>query len=619
MTDDEIITFVEECYKEARDAKQYRLARNRMNNEAALGQQDWSSKQEGQSREFLPKTGIALEQFAAFFKRGMVQAGADWFEFVPPQGPKAVLNAREMRMLLASFLNRTLLEDNVVGEIHTVVTDAVKLAATESLAIFKVHGQMRPTKLFEKTPKSGLEWMLRVDLIPFEAFFEDPSGKGLFRIHVTERDLWEVHQKAVEDVYDKAAVELLVESCRLDEEQRRKAAQKGESESHPGSHRVKVKVMEFWGSLLRKDGSLAKGNCFCAIANDRIIIRKPEENPFWHGEDPFVVAPILRVAKGTQHKALFDDASQLNLAMNELFNLFLDGGIAQVWGVRQFRADFCQDAGRYSGGIPQGETINVTSSLPPGEKVLEKITEGEVPQWSMALMELLERQFAAAALSNELKMGQLPGRTVKATEIVELQQSQATVLDALVADVERSLMAPLLWKAWLTVLQHLDLVPMQRVVAAIGAEAADRLGAIQDAAERFSAVAQASQVTVRGLSAVMARVRDFQKIAALMQMVGTNPILMQAFFTKYDPAALLSYMMKVLQLDPGEFERAAQEEPRSAAMDMQSLPMFQQMMGPQSATGAPGGGVGGPGTGGQPMPAEVNQQIQPLTGMQVTQ
>lgn len=617
MSDQEIISFIQQCYDEAADAKRYRLEMNKINTAASLGMQDWSVKQPGQSREFLPKTGVALEQLTSFFKRGMTRSGEDWFEFDTPLGPNTVMTAREMRLMLTGFLDDCLLEDNVRGNASTAITDGLKLAVLESLAIFKVHGQMRPGMSLDpkQGPKRIMEWSLRLDVIPFEAFYEDPSGKRLYRIHETERDLWEVQQAAVEGVYDKGEVELLVESCQLhSQDEKRAEYKKGQSESDPGSHRKKVVVREFWGSILREDGSIGIRNCLAAVANGRFLIRKPEHNPLWHGQDPFVVFPLLRVPLGTHHRAVFDDASRLNMALNELFNLFIDGGLASVWGVRQLRADFLSNPADVQDGIPQGTTLCVNTTLPPGEKVLETVTTGQVPTDAMAVFEALSREFAQAALSNELKMGQLPGRQVKATEIVELQQSQAVVLDSLVADAELGL-GELLLKAWLTVLQNLSLVPMQKIVGLVGAQTADALGSVQEADKRYALVAQSSTLKVKGLSVLLSKVRDFQKLSALMQMVGTNPILLQAFFTRYDPAAVLSYMMKTLQLDPGDFERAKQEEPRPPEADMATLGMFQQMAGPASSTGAPGGGVGGPGTGGAPMPAEINQMVNPATGM----
>ena len=74
-----VITAIRSAKKEAEDSRRTRLALNRQNMQAYMGMQDFSYKDEGMSSEFLPKVGVATEQFAAFVKRALTQFGA-WFD-----------------------------------------------------------------------------------------------------------------------------------------------------------------------------------------------------------------------------------------------------------------------------------------------------------------------------------------------------------------------------------------------------------------------------------------------------------------------------------------------------------------------------------------------------------
>src|SRR6185437_743271 len=125
------------------------------------------------------------------------------------------------------------------------------------------------------------------------------------------------------------------------------------------------------GTLIGPEGEVIAENVICTVANKKYLIRAPEPNPFWHGETPFITAPLIRVPFSVWHKALYDGPAQLNFAINELFNLMLDGGIASVWGIKQLRANFLADPKQASGGIQQGTTLVVNDSLPEGAKVLE--------------------------------------------------------------------------------------------------------------------------------------------------------------------------------------------------------------------------------------------------------
>lgn len=615
MTDKQVVQWVDECYQESRKSKRWRLDKNRANREAFLGQQDWSSKIPGQSKEFLPKTGVAATQFSAFLKRGLVQMG-DWYELVMSAG--APLDSRQAKELLNAFLDDTLAEDNKVEDFATILSDAILLATTESLIILKIHGNLRQPDSGPEGQQKKPKWQLRMDLVPFECYFPDPTGKGLYEIHEIERDLWEVQDRAKEGLYDEKEVAKIKESTRLNDGDQRKAAGINQSESTPPSSRKKVIIREFWGTLLNDKGEAAGRNIVCAVANNKHLIRRPIPNPYWHGESPFVAEPIIRVPKSTHHKALFDEAVQLNLAINELFNLFIDGAIGAVWGINQLRHDYLVDPRQTDDGIPQGETLIVSSSLPPGEKVLEPLTTSRVPEDAMAVFEALNREFTSASLSSELKLGQFPGKEVKATEVIEQSQSQGVMLDSLIGQIEREVIRNILRKSFLVTMQFIDHAPIEKVLGSIGVQGAWAIGAgnVEQRQKMFMAFRDRSTFRVKGLSALMSRARDFQKLMALMQVVTSNPIFLQAFFTKYSPDAILAFAMKTLQLDPSDFARATREEKSSFVEEMQMLPAFMQLITGGGGEGSGGAAnVGGPATGGAQIPAEINQTVNPMTGM----
>ena len=55
--------------QEAADAKADRMDQNKSNWEIFHLKQDWSYKRKGQSKEFLPKTAMAVEQIASFLQQ----------------------------------------------------------------------------------------------------------------------------------------------------------------------------------------------------------------------------------------------------------------------------------------------------------------------------------------------------------------------------------------------------------------------------------------------------------------------------------------------------------------------------------------------------------------------
>ena len=633
-----VINAVMQARHEAWRAKQTRMKKNEQNIAAFLSEQDWSHKTEGQSREFLPKTAVAVEQFAAFIKRALIQFGS-WYEVELGMDSRSPISGESIRNLMNCLLDEILVSDNTIEAFSTIFPDGIKVGALESLMIFKVHGNMVEDRMFvaqegaiqigddgslergapELETQTIKKWVPRIDLIPGQDYYPDPTGNGLYEIHSTTQDFYKIKEDAERGIYDMSAVLELMDSERARDEARRDEA-RGQDDAtlDRPSFRKQIQIDEYWGTILDSDGDVVHRNIVCTIANKKHLIRKPTPNPFWHQESPFVAAPLIRVPWSVWHKALFDDAAQLNFALNEMFNLILDGGLASVWGVKQIRLDMLEDPSQVSDGISQGDTIAVKGTLPFGEKVLETVTEGQIPPDALAAFDIIVKEFTSAALSNELRLGSLPQREVKATEVIELSQSQAVTLDSISGELEKGVMSKILRLLWLTSLQNMDDLGSEAVINSMGLKPAFAMAQMAPA-ERFAVFGSDCAFKVKGLSSTLAKVRDFQKVMALLQSVVANPILMQAFFKRYSPDKILSHMMKTLNINPTDMHRDKQELERVEA-DFQELGKFAQLG--SGGTGISGGGDGNGGGGGLPNSpaggpqtgAETNQIQNPITG-----
>lgn len=330
-----------------------------------------------------------------------------------------------------------------------------------------------------------------------------------------------------------------------------------------------------------------------------------------------MAAPLIRVPHSVWHKAIYDHASDLNLAINEMFNLMLDGGLAAVWGIKQLRIEDLDDPSQVEGGIRQGQTLAVKQTLPHNAKVLETITEGDVPQDAMAIFEFLNREFTQAAMTNELKLGSLPPKQVLATEVLESSQSQNLMLDGIIADLENNVMSPALRKAWLCILQNAESIPDTAFSSVIDRKVALAIMRAKPE-ERFALFAGKCQFRVNGLSATMTRALDFQKLMAMLQSVTVNPLLLQAFMRRFSPDRTIDHMLRTLNINPEMLEKTQSELAQDAQnAEVQRTQGAAQLLqgGPQNSEGKPGGVASGPGTGGNPMAATVNQQAKPATGM----
>jgi hypothetical protein len=630
-----VIAEVLRCRDEAADAKHSRLWKNRRNNDAYLGKQDWTYKQDGQSTEFIPKTSVSVESMGNFIKRGLIKFG-DYYSVEIDYELSKIVSGSQLRAILNNFLNDLWEGNNKTTTFPIIISDAIKMGLLNSLIILKVHGGMAPSRKFGFIKGKNGEgdtlqmeedetWKLRVDLIQPEDYYPDPTANGLYEVHSVEKDLHEVIAAADEGIYDKEVVNQLIGiDFPMPDDEARSERDKNQDEATTPAFRKRVVLDEFWGTLLKSDGTVAHRNCVCTVANKRYLIRKPEPNPFWHQMSPFIAEPIVRIPWSVWGKALFDDAVSLNLAQNELFNLILDGGMAAVWGTRQIRLEDLEDPSQVSGGLKQGMTLAVKQTLPHNAKVVELVATGNVPQDAMAIFEAIDREYNTAVYTNELKLGSLPSKQVRATEVVESSNSQAVTLDGLTADMERKIIDRALYLCWMNVLQNADDFD-SRMVTSVTNRAIANIIMRASPEERFALFGGRTQFRTFGLSATMSKALDFQKFMAMMQAVQLNPMLMQAFMMKFSPDRALTTIMTKLNINPDDLMLSPEEQEQAPERMQQVLALNQQMNPPggagagqqTGAASAPGASSpgGAPLGGGSRVPAEINQGMNPSSGL----
>lgn len=611
-----VLKIVNEYRREAEEARRSRITLNRRNWEMYFGRQDWSHKMEGQSTEILPKVSGAVEQFSAFVKRALTQFG-DWFAVDTPKA--SPINPHQARALMKVYLSEIMVSPTKSQEFSTIITNAVKAGLLESLLIVKIHGMKVTEQTFEATGpnKDQLKrttrqvWRPRIDLVPSEDYYPDPSGRKLYEIHRVERDLVDVRQMAEQGIYDKEVVDRITEDYDKDfDRDSRRAAQKNQNESTPPAFRKRVVIDECWGTLIGIDGKVIYENGMCAIANEKYVIRKPEPNPFWHGRSPIIAVPLIQVPFTVWGRALFDQASSLNQALNELFNLMLDGGIASVWGVRQVRTDWLQDPRQVAGGIPQNATLAVNENTPIEGKVVEQVSTGAVPKEAMAMFQMADREFQAASLVNDIRLGNLPQRATQATEIVEASNNSSTMVDAFASDLEREFISPALEMIFLNIMQNADDLAADSVVEAMGADAAFALSRMT-AAQRFAMFFGQAKFKAFGVSGTLGKAKDFQKMMAIMQAIGTNPMLLQAFMKRFSPDKAIETIFKSLNIDPETLLNTPEEQDKADERMAQLMQLQQSMGGQNGGPSQPAPEAGGDAG----MRSEVAQGANPTGGV----
>jgi len=567
--------------------KKRRTRKNTENWDAYAGEQDWSHKAEFQSRETTPGFPIAVEQIVGTFERALTD-NDEWGSADAPGIGKPFLAPSMIWGLLVHYLQRLWtpgMRPETTYGVQAFVGDAVKRGILEGVVVAKVFPVLvrRREHRFKKPPK-GLapgvypahdlagervepvdvdEVRLAIDLIPWEDYFRDPSPALSYEIHRTRRQL---HELRANPEYDQGAVDKLYSRAADTVSQYEKRTRAGENYVAPDPY--EVEVFEAWGDVIDdRTGERLFENHFWTWSNDTLL-RSPTPNPYWHGRRPILAAPLIRVPGSVVHKALADHAVPVWRAANELVNLVLDAAMRGTWGVGQVRPDLMESPEEIADGIPQGYTAVLKPNVPQNQKFYERVDNGESSPVSLDALNRVESYVNEALATPDTKLGQLPPRQVKATEIVSAMQSSGSLFESLAARFEDTFLEPLFELCWQLILQYADDFVQAEFVQILGPRLTLQLDGLRPR-ERWALVHHA-KFKVRGLRGVASKERTFNKLMTVWQLLSTNPQFADLFGRSKDYTKLFDQTLTASGIDPESV--ALEEEPEGAPAPAESPP-----------------------------------------------
>lgn len=556
---------------EAETGKLSRTMQNRKNFDMYHMRQDFSHKVKGQSKEFLPRQSMAVEQISQFLHQGLIDLG-DFFSVSTRPGIKdPLLTKDEMRKLILNEFDK--------ADFYTFVEDALKSGLLGSLMIAKVHGQMfaNPHYFTRKNFSSGKtsllkkkkeSWGLKLDLVRQKNYFPDPTNENLYKVELIEKDLWEVKKLAKDnsEFFDSAQMADLESHCSGTNtiDQTDKAREQNQNPTNMG-YRKRIRLYECWGNLIDSaSGELLHERVVTLVAEDRFVIMPPMPFPYWTNEDPYVVAPLIRVPHSAWHKALMDGPTFLNQAVNEIFNLVIDGGMQSVFGIKQLREHWMDDPSQAEDGLTAGMTLLVNQSAPPDAKVIERVDTGNAFSEGTNAFNIASAELNQSALQNDLRVGTLPPRAVKATEVVEASQSITSVFTGIGKTTESKFVEPIISKTSSLISQEFTNMNRDELESILGKKRVAELFKVPQE-EFFARTVRSHVFKVFGISQTLDKIKDFRKLTTLLQTIGSDPTMQEAFVKKYDLTKLLQKIIESLGIDCDEIKHD------DADMEMNSL------------------------------------------------
>lgn len=560
---------------QAKQVKRNRMDLNRDNYAMYQMEHNFEHKQPGQSREVLSKTRSATESSKSFFQQALADLD-DWFRIEASDGTDGSampVTPAEMQKLLGYFLKR--------ADYFSHVGASTQSGLLGSLAISRVGGKLicRP-KFVARGSGKGTRykkhvyasdektWELRFDNIRQEDYY---PGDDLFRIDESIVDLHEVKKLSQGDdaIYDAEAVGRLKAWSGSDLQEEKKARETGQNAT-TSSMRPRVKLLNFYGTIVNEDGEILIENCVMTIANETEVIRKPTDNPKWHQKSDIVAAALIEFANSEWGIAMMDAGTKHNRSLIELFNLMLDSAMKSVWGIQQIRDDVLSDPTQIADGIRWGTALRTNASLPLGGKVMEEVITGHIQPEVMNMFNLLNQETLTAMKTNDLRMGAQSTRAVKATEVVAAENSITSEFQGIAKNFEEKKIQPELELSCAEICQNWDLIDQEVFTSLFGKDRGEVLKAMEPQ-DVFVATINGMKFEVFGISLTLRRQADFRKWTTLLQVIGSSEVLIEAFNQQgYSFGKLLGEIMSAVDINKSKIREGAEAAaPAQAAAPME--------------------------------------------------
>jgi hypothetical protein len=583
-----LLQIMQRDFERAKSARETRKSLNRRNWDAFHGKFEFlAKKRAGQSRIVIPSLETSLEQVCAQLTEQLV-GFKHWFtaSYEGDAPPLPGLSGDEAARILEIELERLAVDGGCMPTtygMHRLIYDSLKLGLIESEVTWKI--SMEPDERPTYTMENGQmvigtrdAMRLRVDIVPFEDFYPDPSAAKQYMIHEMEvpvsqlPDLGFTPEEIDQLRHAAPGTEKL-------EEQRRRA---GVAATMP-SPLNRVLLREYWGDLTHpQTGNLIAKACMFMTAANTHVARTPQRirDLFWHGLRPFIHTPLLPTPTAEQHHAFLDIAVPLIEAECELFNLIADAGFHAALGVKEIRSYMLQDQTSIAKGLMAGQELEIAEGYGDGD-VIKRVDTGTLSQEMLSVYDRIARTRQEATRTNDLQLGRQAMRKTSATEINQIVESSDDLFSNLTLRFEDTHIEPALELIWLTLWQFADASMMDRIGRSLGDPANAQTLGLLTPEERFVAFASGVSFKAQGYKYQLQSVKNIQTLLTLQQQALQNPALMQVLQQRVSPVKFYEMVLRSKGIDPHELAPGPEEQPMNPAL------MQGQAGNPQG--GGPGG------------------------------
>lgn len=534
---------------------------------------DFSKKASWQAKETMPEVPSYVDRFAAAMKEALVATPEGFYNVTDPADEDGDI-ADAVKRMTDVWLTRT--GRNQVGQLipfSAFFEEQCKLGALTAMSNVVTWKEDVPGgRVACETVDPRFVWL-------------DHSGRNMYRIRRTEIDRHDLAKmvgqkdKRGDSVWNLGELSSLVNSLTLYD-----MVYKQEMAGHgvmPLASRAPITLDEYIATVVDSQGKVISDRALCVVANQKYLIRGPEKNPFWHGNDWLVYTPLIPTPLSVYGRTYMEDFGSVAKTFTELTNLILDAVYTVSLKAWAIVPGMLLNPEQAAEGISPNKLFLLEEGMRP-EDFAKALDLGQLPPESIKAWEMMKNELTEAAGVNEIGIGQFApkGRT-SATEVNATQQSSSAIIRSVAQTIETRWLDPNLDLIWKTGLQHVKATDKQ-VIAAAGDLGSALLG------RRKELITRPFTFQARGISNTIYKSNQLKSLLSILQIIGSNQIFMQQFLQVISVEKFVKKLFELSGIDLSMFASSQREQ------------MIQSIASPLAqAQNAAGGPQPGPGAGPQ--------------------
>lgn len=517
------------------------------NNDMYWNRVDFSTKADWQAKETMPEVPNFVDRFAAALKEALVSTPSSFYTVSDPYDKESDMGDAIHRMMdvWLSTIGRN--QNGHLLGFPAVFEEQMKLGA-----LMAVSGVM----VWKEDVKYGRVAFETVS--PYDVYL-DHTYRNLYRVRHTEVDVHDLQDmlgmksSKGNPIFDMGQMSELAASIALDRTQQKQQLTGVGQEIT--SKRKPVQLDEYLATVVDNEGKVVgERNSLFVVANNRYLIRGPEKNPYWHGRDWLVYAPLITTPMSVYGRSYMEDFGSLAKTFTELTNLLLDAIHMSAMNVFALVPSMLVNPNQANTGVWPNKTFLIEDGYNVKE-FMEKLELGRLDQGSIQFWQAVKSELAEAAGVNEIGMGQLPEKThIPSSAVVGAQQSQSAIIRSVAQTVETRFLDIALDLAWKTGLQNAS--PNDGPLAAAAGE--EMYTALL--ANRRRLISHPITFQARGISMLIQKSQMLASLLNVLQVIGQNENLVAAFMQTTDPNLLIDLMLQLSNIDKTKLQMSERDK-----------------------------------------------------------